>query len=558
MFNNLFNSSTPEPYYKIWMGVVNKNAPQSTFLNIPGLFTEITASGSSLRKAIVSLSVTRSWPGSGGPLATASIMLKEGMSDMFFSGMPGFDQSGKIQLLGKVLQPVRIVIEIGYRNPFFGDLVGAGHYYPGTYSPQNSGVISGNCLLYPSATVIIGVLRSPTIAAGPDGMTIVRLTIEEPVPTSSTLLDSQNSVTHPIQVIPPDAQVEKLRAVLGNKFVDKGQDFRLGLTPYKWTPTIAEIGAVFLLERIVEQLFFSIDPKVLTEQLMKFDFSPLYLDPDFLAWPTAQGGWNAAKEFVFSFDPSTQSRWAFLQDVCKFFQCVPIVAYKSVNTVICTFYPFSKAGKPPMFDFSAQNLGFVPPIPGMIFALNAVYGVNVLSYDFSNSSPTGTAPISVGTAKTDKGEVTTLYVRNEQKIKAWMEQKKAEGIGELQIRILAHQFAATASSDEIHKQWYDPWDGKTVPGEQSQNPAAAAGFSGPMFNQKLSLKWRFGIPGMVPGCAIHFIGPKISRDFLDVFFGIGGKESVLPEQVVGRYRVDTVTWNFDPNGLMTMDTTCMR
>jgi hypothetical protein len=337
-------------------------------------------------------------------------------------------------------------------------------------------------------------------------------------------------------------------------------------------PFKAEAGSPLLLfKEIFDDLFkkeYGIGDD--TPQTMSLDMKAL-LDDRFILHNT---------KFAMmknSWTPSpTENRYNFFKRVLNAYGVDMFLRYSEDAEIECVLYPKGYETFVYLTPID-ETAGFGIPSP-LPFAINAIYGLNVTHFDFTadqaGPSPGMGQAVSLS-AKADgnpyKEDVVLTF--SQDKMNKWVEQQKAankgmsdfDNIALINQKMLEMQAKAGTSPEDAQK-LYDAWYERA---KVVHDPAAPMKTELPGLGQNLKLKFRYALPGLVPGMFLNFEGlPSktpvrslaASPNFKPANASPGGAKptNVIPDVLAGRYCVDEVTFSFQPNNIFSMEVSCSR
>lgn len=563
-----FSLPPPVPFYKIYMSQDDKPF---------GPDNDVTAM---LQSRISSLTIIRRRSTSATPakLAEATMTLREPLDESFFSGLPGvgLDNASK-----KLIRSARFGIKIGYRDMSPTDLIGTGkHYEKGKFLPKNQikQSLGDLFMMKPSAMVFIGKLGMPTVTGSDKGEFSATIKLIDVMSTPSTIYDPLSKFSK-VSKISTALQNE---AKLGNPGAKKKGVPKTPVKTYTISPAIlplqpATLGPIMLFKTIFKDLFqtmrligdepmhlFTLDTTALLEG--KY----LVHDPKYAL---IKNSWTQGPK---------QNRYAFFKSVLDEYGVDFFLRYSENGGTEVVLYPKGHESFVYLTPIDKDaGVGFPSPLP---FAINAIYGLNVISFDFT---PAEAGPIAGGAQAVVlaagepgnplKEEVVLTF--SQDKMNAWVDKQKnanraAGATSDIDnITLINQQFmemqakaaASPAGAAELYKAWY-------VKSEAVKDPAVKMPVDTPGLGQKLKLKFRYALPGLVPGMFINFEGmeSKTKAASLNTTPGFtpapppgktaesSKKSNNIPDVIAGRYTVDEITYSFQPNANFTMEVNASR
>ncbi len=556
------------PFYKIFMSQDDKPF---------GPDNDVTTM---LQSRISSLNIVRRRSTSKTPtkLAEVTITIREPLDESFFSGLPGvgLDEGSK-----KLIRSARFGIKIGYSGMSPLDMIGTGkHYKQGKFLPKDQmpTTLGDTFLMRTTSMVFIGKLGMPTVTGSDKGEFSANIKLIDVMSTPSTLYDPLSKFS----------KISKLSAALqaehklGNPGKSKGKLTKVPVKTYTINPAIvpagpATLGPLLMFKQIFKDLFqtertvgddtaktFRLDTMALLEGK--------YLVHD-IKYAMKKNSWTQAYN---------QNRYDFFKSVLDEYGVDFFLRYAEDGVTEVVLYPKGHESFVYLTPVDKDTgLGLPSPLP---FAINAIYGLNVISFDFT---PAEAGPITGGAqavtlaagepGNTYKEEVVLTF--SQDKMNAWVDKQKAANraagagndidnitlINQQFLEMQAKAAQSAAGAEELYKAWY-------VKAEAVKDPASKMQVDTPGLGQKLKLKYRYALPGLVPGMFINFEGmeSKTKAASLNDTKGFtpvpppgktaasAKKSNNIPDVIAGRYVVDEITYSFQPNATFTMEVTASR
>lgn len=547
------------PYYKIYYSI--NGAPFGPANDATDMF----------QKRIVSLTITRrkSTAGSNSPLAEATINLREPLDSSFFAGLPG---SGLDKELRKGLQSIRWAIEVGYNNIDPADLIGTGCFYKkNSYLPDDKAVDDVLVLMQPKAVVFIGKMLMPNLSGNPKGEFSTTIRLVDTVSTANNLYDPLSR---------ENAKANKLNEALVNEVkIKKNQSdyFIAPPRPFIVDPKAgatgpAAVSPLGLFKEIFDSLFGV--PVVLnSEKRAKFKLNmEALVDPRFLVHDLTKASIRRGWSFV----SMQQNRYNFFKKVLEEYLVDMFLRFDDDGVIELVLYP---KGQESLVYFRPVDkaFGIAPPGGPLPFAINAIYGINVNQFEFTAdaSGPvSGASSVVTATVKDKKGmtkEVTFSF--SQDKANKWVTARRKENIAKgisddfiNRSRVDKDIFELqqnAANSEEGQQKLLDAW---YEPQEAIKDPLSASKPDVPKLGQNLKLKFRYAIPGFVPGMQVNFEGVPIKSQPASLlgitssvgFGGVAKPARSVPDGLSGRFISNEITFSFSASQNFTMDVGCSR
>jgi hypothetical protein len=563
--DNLVSSAAP--YYEIFLGETGKP------------FSSNTKITQMLQSKIISLTITRKKydpKNAQARLAEATITLREPLDNTFFAGLPGADLQPTD---AKFVKGLRIAIEVGYKNIKPQDLMLSGHYYyPGKFLKKGK-IKQAPALMRTSALVFIGKFATPSLAGDDKGVFSSTIQLVDTMSLPFSVYDPVNSKKTGSQFdlaftkemdLNNKSMKRAAQSVAGNMrsnakaaarqtkpipFTVSIEDITRGIRPEQLSP-------LFLIRKVYESLFgnpsgaLSIDGQ---DSEFELDDLALFGDPRYTIALTD------TKINKITYEPSKQNRYSFFTKLLTDLGLECTLHFNLRGKIVITV--FQKGGnESKIIPVGAPPSALLAPPNSTVYALNAIYGINITSFDYGvdsgGASPGGAGVIAVPAGDSKSGFTDQLiYQFDQDKMNKWTTDRKAEfdrkGISgtdnTIEVNKIVLDMQSRAGSDEAGlKEVLDAWY-RPVPITDKAIPSQP---DVPKLGQSLKLKWRYAIPGMLPGMSIHFDGLPLGAPLVSFFQT--PKSTGLPDPVTGRYRIDSVRFSFQNNAVFTMETECSR